>query len=127
MFFSKKALNPHETFAKVSIPKTGTPYALPASSGEQVQTARNLFQSGFGLFRFEMDSVFSDGLKLDTSFHTRIVQNNRDIAFGFVHIRHVDFLAFEFCFDNGFQRGNISGEAEFFVVCGNKFDRFFMK
>ncbi len=120
-------MSSHETFAKVSIRQTGTPCALPASSGEQVQTARNLFQSGFGLFRFEMDSVFSDGLKLDTSFHTRIVQNDRDIAFGFVHIRHVDFLAFEFCFDNGFQRDNISGEAEFFVVCDNKFDRFFMK
>ena len=45
-------MNPHKTFAKVSIRQTGTPYALPALSGEQVQTARNLFQSGFGLFRF---------------------------------------------------------------------------
>lgn len=46
------------------------------------------------------------------------------MAFGFVHIRHVDFLAFEFCFDDGFQRGNILREAEFFVVCSNEFDRF---
>ena len=36
----------------------------------------------------------------------------------------MDFLAFEFCFDNGFQRSNISGETEFFVVCGNEFDGF---
>ena len=47
------------------------------------------------------------------------------MAFGFVHISHVDFLAFEFCIDDGFQRGNILDEAELFVVCGNEFDRFF--
>lgn len=34
------------------------------------------------------------------------------------------FLAFKFCFDDGFQRGNILGEAEFFVVCSNEFDGF---
>ena len=36
----------------------------------------------------------------------------------------MDFLAFEFCFDNGFQRGDILGKAEFFVVCSNEFDGF---
>ena len=39
----------------------------------------------------------------------------------------MDFLAFELCLDGGFQRGNILGEAEFFVVCSNEFDRFFME
>lgn len=36
----------------------------------------------------------------------------------------MDFLAFEFYFDDGFQRDNILREAEFFVVCGNEFDGF---
>jgi hypothetical protein len=39
----------------------------------------------------------------------------------------VDFPAFEFCLDDGFQRGDILDEAEFFVFCGNEFDWFFMK
>ena len=37
----------------------------------------------------------------------------------------MDFLAFELCFDDGFQRGNILREAEFFIVCSNEFDGFF--
>ena len=36
----------------------------------------------------------------------------------------MDFLAFELCFDDGFQRGNILREAEFFIVCSNEFDGF---
>ena len=39
----------------------------------------------------------------------------------------MDFLTFEFCLDDGFQRGDILDEAEFFVFCGNEFDWFFMK
>ena len=37
----------------------------------------------------------------------------------------MDFLAFEFYFDDGFQRDNILDEAELFVFCGNEFNRFF--
>ncbi|MGN6905216.1 hypothetical protein ACTHTV_14890, partial [Neisseria sp. P0015.S010] len=50
--FPKKALNPHKTFAKASICQTGTPCALPASFGEQAQTARNLFSVRFQAVSF---------------------------------------------------------------------------
>ena len=36
----------------------------------------------------------------------------------------MDFLAFELCLNDGFQRDNILREAEFFVVCSNEFDGF---
>ncbi len=104
-----------------------TPYPLRlANKCKQPET---FFSQVSGCFVLKWTASFQTALSINlgTSFHTRIVQNNRDIAFGFVHIRHVDFLAFKFCFNNGFQRGNTSGEAEFFIVCGNKFDRFFMK
>ena len=47
--------------------------------------------------------AFADQLAMEAAFDCAVA-----------HIRHVDFLAFKFCFDDGFQRGNILGEAKFF-------------